>query len=90
VARLAPHAGTPGFSGAVRLVPGAANPVVAGMILQTIAVQYQLGQIQRELETVNAKLDLLLEASTTRSSRRSRPSRSGSMSCATRWPTVTS
>jgi hypothetical protein len=53
--------GAPGFSDAVRLVPGAVNPVAAGMILQTIAVQYQLGQIQRELETVNAKLDLLLE-----------------------------
>jgi hypothetical protein len=53
--------GTPGFSDAVRLVPGAVDPVAAGMILQTIAVQYQLGQIQRELETVNAKLDLLLE-----------------------------
>jgi hypothetical protein len=53
--------GTPGFSDAVRLVPGAVNPVAAGMILQTIAVQYQLGQIQRELEAVNAKLELLLE-----------------------------
>jgi hypothetical protein len=53
--------GTPGFSDAVRLVPGAVDPVAAGMILQTMAIQYQLGQIQRELETVNAKLDLLLE-----------------------------
>jgi hypothetical protein len=52
--------GAPGIKAVVRMVPGAANPAAAGLILQTIAVQHKLGQIQRELETVNAKLDLLL------------------------------
>jgi hypothetical protein len=53
--------GSPGFTGAVRMVPRATQPAAAGLILQTMAVQHQLGQIQRALETVNAKLDLLLQ-----------------------------
>ena len=41
---------------------GAANPVAAGMLLQTMAVQMQLKQIQETLEEINEKLDTLLKA----------------------------
>ena len=55
------QAGGGRFSHSVRFVPGPANPAAAGLILQTIAVQYQLGQIQKALEVVDLKLDLLLQ-----------------------------
>lgn len=51
-----------GITGAVRFVEGAANPVAAGMILQTMAVQMQLKQIQETLEDISEKLDTLLKA----------------------------
>jgi hypothetical protein len=54
------NAGDPKFRSAVRFLPGAANPVAAGLMLQTMALQHQLGEITEALEQVNAKLDLLL------------------------------
>lgn len=51
-----------GFTGAVRFVEGAANPAAAGMLLQTMAVQMQLKQIQETLEEINEKLDTLLKS----------------------------
>ncbi len=55
------QAGGGRFTHSVRFMPGPANPAAAGLILQTIAVQYQLGQIQKALEVVDLKLDLLLQ-----------------------------
>lgn len=49
------------FSDAVRFLPGAANPVAAGLMLQTMAIQRQLGQIQEALEEIDAKLDTLIK-----------------------------
>lgn len=46
---------------AVRFLPGAANPVAAGLMIQTMAIQRQLGQIQEALEQIDAKLDTLLK-----------------------------
>ncbi len=51
-----------GFTGAVRFVDKAANPVAGGMLLQTMAVQMQLKQIQETLEDINEKLDTLLKS----------------------------
>lgn len=51
-----------GFTDAVRFVEGAANPVAAAMILQSMAVQMQLKQIQETLEDISEKLDTLLKA----------------------------
>jgi len=50
------------FTDAVRFVDGPANPVAAGLLLQTMAVQMQLKQIQQTLEDINEKLDTLLKA----------------------------
>jgi hypothetical protein len=54
--------GKRGITDQVRLVEGAANPVAAGMLLQTMAVQMQLKQIQETLEEINEKLDTLLKS----------------------------
>lgn len=51
-----------GFTGAVRFVEKSANPVAGGMMLQTMAVQMQLKQIQETLEDINEKLDTLLKS----------------------------
>ena len=51
-----------GFTDAVRFFPRAANPVAAGMLLQTMAVQKQLKQVQETLEDINEKLDTLLKS----------------------------
>ena len=51
-----------GFTGAVRFVEGPANVAAAGMLLQTMAVQMQLKQIQETLEDINEKLDTLLKS----------------------------
>ena len=51
-----------GFTDAARFFPSPANPVAAGMLLQTMAVQMQLQQIQETLEDINEKLDTLLKA----------------------------
>jgi hypothetical protein len=56
------EAGKRGITDQVRFVPGAANPVAAGMLLQTMAVQMQLKQIQETLEEINEKLDTLLKS----------------------------
>lgn len=50
-----------GFTNAVRFLPGAANPVAAGLMLQTMAVQRQLGQIQETLEAIDRKLETILK-----------------------------
>lgn len=50
-----------GFTNAVRFLPGAANPVAAGLMLQTMAVQRQLGQIQDTLEAIDRKLETILK-----------------------------
>jgi hypothetical protein len=54
--------GKPGITDQVRFVRGAANPAAAGMLLQTMAVQMQLKQIQETLEEINEKLDTLLKS----------------------------
>ena len=51
-----------GFTDAARFVRPPANPVAAGMLLQTMAVQMQLQQIQQTLEDINEKLDTLLKS----------------------------
>jgi hypothetical protein len=53
--------GKRGVTDAVRFLPGAANPVAAGLMLQTMAVQRQLGQIQEALEAIDRKLDTLIK-----------------------------
>lgn len=55
------EAGGHRFAGAVRFVPEAANPVAGALMLQTMAIQRQLGQIQDALEAIDAKLDTLLK-----------------------------
>lgn len=50
------------FSDAVRFVDGPANAVAGQMMLQTMAVQMQLKQIQETLEDINEKLDTLLKS----------------------------
>lgn len=54
--------GTGHFAGPVRLIERSANPVAAGMLLQTMTVQMQLKQIQETLEDINEKLDTLLKS----------------------------
>lgn len=54
-------AGERGFTDAVRFLPGAANPIAAGLMLQTMAVERQLGQIQEALEAIDRKLDTLIK-----------------------------
>ena len=54
--------GKRGITDQVRFLEGAANPVAAGMLLQTMAVQMQLKQVQETLEEINEKLDTLLKA----------------------------
>lgn len=54
--------GKRGITDQVRLLDGAANPVAAGMLMQTMAVQMQLKQIQETLEEINEKLDTLLKS----------------------------
>jgi hypothetical protein len=54
--------GKPGITDQVRFVRVAANPAAAGMLLQTMAVQMQLKQIQETLEEINEKLDTLLKS----------------------------
>jgi hypothetical protein len=49
------------FAEQVRFVEGAANPAAATMLLQTMAVQMQLKQIQETLEDIDEKLDTLLK-----------------------------
>jgi hypothetical protein len=51
-----------GFTDQVRFVKSAANPVAAGMLLKTMAVQMQLKQVQETLEDINQKLDTLLKS----------------------------
>lgn len=51
-----------GITDAVRFLPGAANPVAGGLLLQTMAVQMQLQQIEQTLEEINEKLDTLLKS----------------------------
>lgn len=50
------------FAGPVRLLPGAANPVAAAMLVQTIAMQRQLQGIQVSLLRIDAKLEALHQA----------------------------
>ena len=54
--------GTGRFAHQARFIEGAANPVAAGMLLQTMAVQKQLKQVQETLEDINEKLDTLLKS----------------------------
>jgi hypothetical protein len=54
--------GKRGITDQVRFVPGAANSAAAGMLLQTMAVQMQLKQMQQTLEEINEKLDTLLKS----------------------------
>lgn len=56
------EAGKRGITDQVRFVEGAANPAAASMLLQTMAVQMQLKQIQETLEDINEKLDTLLKS----------------------------
>ena len=51
-----------GFTDAARFLHPSKNPVAAGMLLQTMAVQMQLKQIQETLEDINEKLDTLLKS----------------------------
>lgn len=52
--------GKRGVTDAVRFLPGPSNPVAAGLMLQTMAVQRKLGQIERALEAVDQKLETVL------------------------------
>ena len=51
-----------GFTDAVRFVTGPANPVAAGLLLQTMAVQMQLKQMRETLADIDEKLDTLLKS----------------------------
>jgi hypothetical protein len=53
--------GVRGFTGNVRFLPGAANPAAAGLMLQAMALQRQLGQIQGTLEAIDRKLETVLK-----------------------------
>lgn len=53
--------GAHGFTDAARFLPGAVNPVAAGLMLQTMAIQRQLGQVQEALEEIDAKLETLIK-----------------------------
>lgn len=50
------------LAGPVRLLPGAANPVAAGMLIQTMALQRQLQGIQESLQRIDAKIEALHKA----------------------------
>ncbi len=50
-----------GVRAAVRLLPEASDPIAAGLMLQTMAIQRQLGQIQDALEEIDAKLDEIIK-----------------------------
>lgn len=49
------------FAHAVRFLPGAANPLAAGMLLQSMVIQLQLRRIEKSLEALDAKLDTLIK-----------------------------
>jgi hypothetical protein len=53
--------GKRGVTDQVRFISGAANPVAAGLMLQTMAVQRQLGQMQETLEAIDQKLNTVLK-----------------------------
>lgn len=54
--------GPSGFTDAVRFLPPATNPMAAGLLLQTMALQAQLGRIEAALEDVQTKLASLLKS----------------------------